>query len=72
MKFEMSSIISTYQSYLNIQLSDQEIEAIKAGGSAIAEVKFLDGGTIQVQISGKNICYPKAWPHPTIRFGCEE
>lgn len=67
MKFEMSSIINSYKSYLYIQLSPQEIEVIKAGGSACAEVDFLEGATIQVQISGGATEYPGSWPEPNIK-----
>lgn len=66
MKFEMSSIISTYKSYLNIQLSTQEIDVIKAGGTAITEVDFLQGATIQVHIGGNSSSYPEEWPEPNI------
>lgn len=66
MNFEMSSIINTYKSYLSIQLGEQEIEAIKAGGAAIATIDFLEGATIQIQISGTTIGYPESWPKPNI------
>lgn len=66
MNFEMSSIINTYKSYLAIQLSGAEIESMKAGNPITATIDFLEGATIQVQISGKNIGYPESWPKPNI------
>lgn len=67
MKFEMSSIINSYKSYLSIQLSEEDIQALVKGGALNMEVDFLEGATIQVKVSGPDWVYPPSWPEPNIK-----